>query len=34
MPFNFFEAARMSLVITTMGFAGGMTMSAIKATVA
>jgi phosphatidate cytidylyltransferase len=29
-PFNFFEAALMSLVITTMGFAGGMTMSAIK----
>ncbi|HUY35294.1 MAG TPA: phosphatidate cytidylyltransferase [Pirellulales bacterium] len=29
-PFKPWEAALMSLVITTMGFAGGMTMSAIK----
>lgn len=29
-PFNFFETALMSLLITTMGFAGGLTMSAIK----
>jgi phosphatidate cytidylyltransferase len=29
-PFRPWEAALMSLVITTMGFAGGMTMSAIK----
>ena len=29
-PFTFFEAALMSLVLTTMGFAGGLTMSAIK----
>lgn len=29
-PFEPWEAALMSLVITTMGFAGGMTMSAIK----
>ena len=29
-PFHPLEAAMMSLIITTMGFAGGMTMSAIK----
>jgi phosphatidate cytidylyltransferase len=29
-PFNYLEAAGMSLAITTMGFAGGLTMSAIK----
>jgi phosphatidate cytidylyltransferase len=29
-PFSFLAAAGMSLAITTMGFAGGLTMSAIK----
>jgi phosphatidate cytidylyltransferase len=30
LPFNFLETAAMSVAITTMGFAGGLTMSAIK----
>ncbi len=29
-PFNYWQAAALSLVITLMGFAGGLTMSAIK----